>query len=190
MKDPVRRDTLAMIIGLSAMTVFFLFAVHMPGQSACRAAEEDIAKAQREIQQIPMRLQELQLLQIQVKQREAYLARNAALMPVDADMHQVVRQVADLAGKSDLQVTRLEPLQAVDHASYREIPYRVSLTGEFRGIAALLRGLENQPRMFTVRELALAAERLSDPRIIKVDMYFAVYIRRSEIADSSGNDAS
>ena len=190
MKDPVRRDTLATVVGLSVMIVFFLYAVYMPGQRACSAAERDIAAAQRAIHEIPQRLQELQLLQEQVKQREAYLASTIALMPVDANMHQVVRQVAGLAAKADLHVTRLEPLDVVDHESYQEIPYRVSLTGEFPGVAALLQGLENQARMFTVRELALSTESLSNPRIIKVDMYFAVYIRRSEISDSSGNDAS
>jgi Tfp pilus assembly protein PilO len=190
MKDPVRRDTLLTIIGLSLIAAVFIFAVYRPMQKACSEAQREIAAADQSIRDIPLRLAELKSLEDEIRLREEYLQQHHQLIPENADLHSVLRQVTNLARNSNLSVSRLEPMPPVEYESYRVVPFRVSFTGDFRGVATFAKGLESCGRLFSIEEIALNAADDKRPLGTSGDMYFSVYARRAEISDSTENNTS
>ena len=190
MKDPVRRDTLLTIIGLSLMVVAFIFVIFLPGKKACAEIKREIADANKSIQEIPLRVAEVESLKKEIRKRQDYLKETDRLMPVDADLHAVIRQVAYLARNSNLDDGPLKPQPSIQHETYRVIPYQLSFTGDFRGIATFLHGLESQDRLFTVEEFDLTSRDESRPGTINGDITFSVYIRRAKVVNYNENDAS
>lgn len=190
MKDPVRRDNLLTIVGMSLMIAFFLFAVYMPGQKACDEAETQIAAAKKEIQDLPMRTVEFEKLKKKIQDQKNYLNKTEKLAPEESDLQRVIRQVSDLARNSDLVVGPVKPQSEITHSSYVAVPFQLSFTGSFRGIATFLKGLESQERLITVEELSLSGDDERNWGNIAGEMNFSVYIRRTESPDSDENNAS
>ena len=190
MKDPVRRDSLLTVMGLALLVAFFMFFVYLPNQRTATQLNREIAAAEQSIRDIPVRLAELELLGKELALRNDYLKETERLMPADADLHAVVRQVADLAENSGLTVTQLKPLPKTVHQSYQVFPFQVGLQGGFRGIATFLKGLEVYERLFTVEEFSLTAENERIEQLVDADMHFSVYVRCAESSESADNNAS
>lgn len=190
MKDTARRDSLLTVIGLALLVAFFMFFVYLPNQRAAAKLKREIAAAEQSIRDIPLRLAELESLGKELALRGGHLRETERLMPTDADVHILVRQVADLAENSGLTVTQLKPLPKTVHQSYQALPFQVGFRGGFRGIAMFLKGLEAEERLFTVEELSLAAENEQTGRSVNADMHFSVYVRCAESSESADNDAS
>ena len=110
MKDPIRRDSLITIIGLSLLVALFLFAVYLPGRQAAATVRGEIAAAERSIREIPLRIAELESLKKQINRRNDYLQQTEPLMPRAANVPTILRQVTDLAKHSDLAVTKLKAM--------------------------------------------------------------------------------
>lgn len=190
MIDQVRRDSMLTVVGLSLLVAVFLFLVYLPGRKVSAAVERETAQAEQSIREIPRRIAELESLQQDIRTRNEYLHKTRRLLPRNADLHTVIRQVAYLANNSGLMVTRLEPVSVVEHDSYRTMPFRLSFKGRFRGMAMFLRGLEGRDRLFTVESfsLKLGNERAGDE--IEADLHFSVYSRSEENAENGENNGS
>ena len=190
MKFSTGRDVVITISGLGLMVAAFIFFVYLPGKHACDEYRRQIDAADKQIRQIPLKVAELEVLRDEVEERREELGKTVTLMPNEADLHNVIREVANLAKMSDLEVTRLEPLTPIDHETYQIMPFQLNMSGKFYGMAAFLRGLESRERLFTIKELSLTSDDRRNPGIVAGDVYFSVYVRRTDSSDSNENDAS
>ena len=190
MKDPVRRDNILTITGLSLMAGVFVFAVYLPGHKACERVRGEIQAAEQSIQAIPLRLAELEKLKGDVAKRQAYLQEMQRAVPMDAAIHDVIREVSDLARQSDLQVTRLEPLKLIGYESYERFPFRLTCRGKFRSLLAFARGLEDRSRLFLVDELKLSRESKGTGEDVDGDIYFSVYRNLNDSSESDEKEKS
>lgn len=190
MKYSVSRDTILTILGLAAMVVGFVFIVYLPGKKNRDEVNQKIAKAAKQIEEIPKKVAELDALRSDIQRQEEFLRDNVRRLPEQADLHNVVRDIADLARAANLEVIRQQPQKAVTHSSYQIIPVQLIISGKFFGIAQFLHGIESRERLFLIREFSLNSENRRAPGIVEGDMYFSVYVRRGEISDSNENDTS
>ena len=191
MKDPVRRDSLLTIIGLSLLVAAFVFAVYIPGKKACAQVERDIETAEQTIRDIPLRLAELDSLQKDIRRRSEYLRRNDRLVPGTIDSHTIIAFVSRLARNSNLIEGPLEPLDVAKLKTYQIAKYHFSFSGQFRDIATFLKGLETQDRLVAVDELELTSDDSNELSTVQGKILFSVYARHAELIDFAEiNDSS
>jgi type IV pilus assembly protein PilO len=190
MKDPVRRDTILTIVGLSLLAAVFMFAVHLPNEKACAQLKREISTCERSIQEVPLRVAELESLNREIQRRLDYLDRTSSLLPFDADLHSVVARVSDLAQCAELTEGALEPLDVIEHATYQVVPFRFNFSGDYASTLAFLAALENSERLFTIDEFRLTGQGESAAEVLEGDIVFSVYEAYSVHSDSDENDAS
>lgn len=189
MKNQSSRESVLMILGVAVIAAGFAYFVYFPGQKAAGQTQREIAEAEQAIRDIPLRVAELQSLQHDLQRRRDYLHRMERQVPPAGTLHDVLRQVSQLAKDCSLSITRLEPLTPVPHETYEAVPFRIGLTGEYRNFAAFLHGLENQDRVMVVEELSLSNGE-GKGRATIGDVRFVVYAAHGDFADSADFAAS
>jgi type IV pilus assembly protein PilO len=185
MNDSLRRSSFVTIGGLALLSAAFVFLVFLPGQRRTAQVRREIADAERAIRDVPLRVAELESLRGDAGRRRSYADSVLERMPTDFDVHGLVRQVASLAERTRVKVSRIEPLPAVDHETYRELPFRLGFQGDAEGVARFLRGLESLPWLTSFPELSLNAESGRGGNLPDGDLHFAVYAARRDPADSA-----
>lgn len=190
MKATLRKDSILTIFGFALITGVFLFAFYLPEAKVLAKVKQEIKAVQDEVQNIPFRLAEIESLQNDVTRRKTFVSNARAWVPFDPDVHAVIHQVAELARNSDLQITRLEPRAAVAHATFQEVPFRLSFSGSFREMATFFKGLESRDRLFTVQQFTLKQKDGKAASTIEADLHFSVLIGHAEFADSAENNGS
>lgn len=185
-----RREGLITVLGFAFVTGTFLFAFYFPGYKTAAKIKDEIKAAETSIRDIPLRVAELESLKHDHQRRKEFLEKAKVSVPEDPDVHGVIEEVAVLAKKFDLQVTRLEPLTSVPFATFQQLPFRLNFSGKFRGIASFLKGLEDKQRLFTVQEFTLKQKNGKADEIVEGEMHFSVYVSDREISDSAGNNGT
>lgn len=185
MNDSVRRSSFVTIGGLALLSGAFVFLVFLPGQRSVAQVRKEIAEAERAIRDVPLRVAELESLRGDEGRRRIYADSVLERMPVDFDVHGLVRQVASLADRTHVKVSRIEPLPAVDHETYRVLPFRLGFQGDVEEATRFLRGLESLPWLTVFPELSLSAESGRAGNLPEGDLHFAVYTARGNSADSA-----
>jgi len=169
------------------MTVFFLFVVYVPGQHACQVAEAQIHAAEQTMAQVPSRVAQLEKLKGKLRQLEAYLAEAKKVVPEIPDLQGVISDVARLADRHRLRITRLEPLERVDRETIAVQTFQVALSGAFSDLVAFLHGLESQQRVYCVRSLRIEREDRENGETVECELKFAAFSRRTENAGFDEN---
>lgn len=190
MNMSLKRDSLVTITALAVPVAVFVFAFYLPGRKSSERTNREIAAASRALRDFPLQMAELESLRREIGRREEFLKRASVQIPPESDVHAVLQQVAELADATDVAVTRLEPLPAVQHKSYEALPFQLSGSGSFRAIARFLRGLERQPRLFAVKEFSITQPTRQTGQTVQTDVYFSVYVMREQKAGAADYDAS
>jgi Tfp pilus assembly protein PilO len=187
MKDPVHRDCVLTISGLSLMAGIFVFAIYLPAHRACLRIRQEIAAAEQAVHEVPLRVAELDMLQQQLAKREKYLRQTATLFPEGASIHQVVQDIAHLARNSALEINRLEPLPPEQLQSYERLSFRVSFRGSFRALTTFCKGLESQTLLVAVDQIKLASESGVNAKGVQGDVVFSVYVKFNDFSKIAEN---
>lgn len=184
------RDSLLTIIGLSIPAALYVFGVSLPGERISKRIGNEIKAVQQTIQSIPLRVAKLNALQKTIHQRRASLRQTDRLIPRSPDLHTVIQETARFAKQARLTVTRLEPRELVDHATYRIQPFHVQLRGRFDSVVRFLHALETSPRLITIARCSLVRKDGTSGDDIDVDVDFEVYMNSADNSDSNDKHAS
>jgi Tfp pilus assembly protein PilO len=190
MKAIIHRDGILTIVGFALLTGVFLFLVYLPGHKAAIQLRREIEVTRQTIGNVPLHVAELEALQQELNEHTQFVRQARATAPVIADVHAVINQVTDLARQSDLVVTRLQPGTPEMHASYQQLPFQMSFSGPFHGVATFLKGIEDSPRLFTVQKFILKKETGKNKKSVQGDMNFSIYISDKDSSDLAENDGS
>lgn len=185
MKSLIHKDSLLTIAGLAGLAAAFLFVVYLPGRRELVRIDAEIAAAHAEISGVPARAAELDRLREEIARREQYLRETLARVPMEADAHAVVQDVARFARRANVTIARLEPLSAVPYAAYSTIPFRVRFSGGFEAIAQFLRELEQRRGVVKVESLMLSRESGGSGEDAQGVVDVAVYVRDFDFSDSA-----
>lgn len=185
MNDVIRRNTALTVAGLSVTAAVFIFAIFLPGKRASQQVHDEIAQAEAAIRNIPNRLAEIESLRRDIRRRQEYLEAAAECMPSHPHLHEVLHHVSALAKQAEFQVTRLEPLPPVKHESFQEFAFRLSGRGSFHGLTRFTYSLEQQSRLFHVKEFRITRESREPAATAEGDIYFSVYSGHGNLADST-----
>lgn len=183
MKHSSTRENLLSVIGTVATVGCYVLLVYLPGERACQAARQDIARANRDIDEAPMLIQQSAVQQQKRSSREELLRQHDRLLDDDDQLHDVLQKVANLAHSAGLRMDRLQPQAAISHETYRVIPHQVTVTGKFRQLSQFLYGLEADHTLYAVERLHLKREVEQAGDDLKADVTFSVFVKRMKFAD-------
>lgn len=193
MNEKLRRDSLITIISLAVVVALFTFVIYLPGLKSKQQLNKQIASIQEEIRAIPTKVEQLELLQKELQQREAFIKRMKTHIPTDKDTHRVLQRVAQLANSSSLTVSSLNPGEPVPYATYLRQPFTVNISGPYKGLIQFLNGLDTDSRLFTVSNLMLTSQYGENKGLVKGTIELSVYVLRdteSNFSDFKENRVS
>ena len=185
MNEKLRRDSLITIISLAVVVALFTFVIYLPGLKSKQQLNKQIASIQEEIRAIPTKVEQLELLQKELQQREAFIKRMKTHIPTDKDTHRVLQRVAQLANSSSLTVSSLNPGEPVPYATYLRQPFTVNISGPYKGLIQFLNGLDTDSRLFTVSNLMLTSQNSENKKFVKGTIELSVYVLRDTESDFS-----
>ncbi|MEQ8852578.1 type 4a pilus biogenesis protein PilO [Gimesia sp.] len=185
MNEKLRRDSLITIISLAVVVALFTFVIYLPGLKSKQQLNKQIASIQEEIRAIPTKVEQLELLQKELQQREAFINRMKTHIPTDKDTHRVLQRVAQLANSSSLTVSSLNPGEPVPYATYLRQPFTVNISGPYKGLIQFLNGLDTDSRLFTVSNLMLTSQNSENKQFVKGTIELSVYVLRDTQSDFS-----
>lgn len=169
----------------------FVFAVYIPQHKAIGKVKEEIAASERSIRDVPTRVAELESLRADLTRRMEYVNQARPGVPVDPDVHGVIHQVAELARNCNLQVWRLEPQAGAMRESYQTLPFKLNISGPYRGMLEFLKGLESSERLFQVLRFTIKQKNSKFGMNVDGDMDFVIYVNYAKNSDFSKiNDSS
>jgi Tfp pilus assembly protein PilO len=189
-KSLARYNRLIAIIGTAFLTVGFFLGVLRPGQIKARSIQSEVLQIQSQLASLPVQIAEREHLQAQLAARREQTERLATLIPLRADVSEVLHEVAQLARRSQVTITRLEPMPQNDFPSYSDLPFSLGCKGEFAHVTSFLSGLETQPRLVAFGEVGLTRGADSHDRQILANITFSVYSRHANSARIAGNTNS
>ena len=184
MKFLARHDSLIAIIGTAVLTAGYYWGVIRPGRAAADIVRTEISQAQAKMHEVPVLLAEQTQLQARLQHQREQIEQMEQVVPTDSHVSEVLHQVASLASQSGLTITRLEPLQTVEFASYASHPFHLGCRGAFDDVARFVKGLEAQPRLVTFGKVDLirsAAGTEGPERLIQANIDFSVFSRPSKL---------
>ncbi len=185
MNEKLRRDSLITIISLAVVVALFTFVIYLPGLKSKQQLNKQIASIQEEIRAIPTKVEQLEQLQKQLQQREAFINRMKTHIPTDKDTHRVLQRVAQLANSSSLTVSSLNPGEPVPYATYLRQPFTVNVSGPYKGLIQFLNGLDTDSRLFNVSNLMLTSQYGENTGLVKGTVELSVYVLRDTESDFS-----
>ena len=180
MKDPVRRDNLLTIVGLSIIAAVFVFAIYLPGYRAAARLRAEISTAEHQIREIPVRVAELELLHQRLEARRKYLQERGSVFAADPGVHEIIHEVALAGSRAGLEITRLEPLAPSSAASFQTLPFRLSFRGRYHACMHFVHALELQSRLMRIEDLRIFSESGKSGSVVQGELNFAVYARKAE----------
>ncbi len=185
-----KRDGILLAIGIALLVAGFIFLIYMPGKNSEAQLQLEIQTAEAAVEAAPDRLVEITRLKNEIDARSEYLRETRHVVAPSADLHRLVRDVADLAKIADLTITRQEPGRPETFETYERVPFRLSVEGKFAGLAHFLYGLEQESRLIQIDELELNSKERRNKGVITGDIRFSVFVDRTESSDSNENRAS
>ncbi|WP_187782089.1 type IV pilus inner membrane component PilO [Gimesia chilikensis] len=185
MNEKLRRDSLITIISLAVVVALFTFVIYLPGLKSKQQLNKQIASIQEQIRAIPTKVEQLEQLQEELQQREAFINRMKKHIPTDKDTHRVLQRVAQLANSSSLTVSSLNPGEPVPYATYLRQPFTVNVSGPYKGLIQFLNGLDTDSRLFTVSNLMLTSQYGENTGLVKGTVELSVYVLRDTESDFS-----
>lgn len=185
MSDPLRKDNVLSIVGTVAIVGFFVLVIYLPGERACQAARHEIIKSNRAIDEMPQHISLAAAQQKRLREREASISQLNRLLDHEDDLHVVLQRVAELARAAGLKVDRIQPQTTVNRETYRVVPYQLTGFGNFRRIAAFLRGLEAEPTLFNVERFTLKSEAEQSGETLRAEITFSVFVKQASFVGSN-----
>ncbi len=180
-----QRETYLTIGGLVAIVVAFYVLIQRPGQKTSAALQTEIAQAQCELNEIPLRLAELKAVKADLAACTQYLDDAKPLMLSGGSIHTVIRAVADLAGRHRLNVSRIEPLSPEVHETYQKVPFHIQFQGPFQGVLQLISELEQSEHLFVIENFTIARDIRQNVAHVDGEMQFSVYAAHPEFSGST-----
>ncbi len=190
MKALARHDRLIAIVGTAVLTVGFFAGVLRPGQLKAKSIQAEVSQIQSQLTSLPVQIAEREHLQARLEERREQTERLATLVPWQADVSDVLHEVAQLARHSQVTITRLEPMPQSDFESYSVLPFSLGCKGDFARVTKFLSGLETQPRLATFGEVTLIRGTDTRDRQVQASVSFSVYSRHANSARIAGNATS
>lgn len=182
------RLVLAIIAVIVISLLVFFFAVK-PKREELAEVRADVAAEEARTVQLRTELQRLQALQENAPELEAELARIRELVPVKAELPNVIFQIQEAANRAGLDFVQISPaLPKVppEGAALSEIRMTLGAKGGYFAIQDFIRRLYDLDRAFRFDNFSLVFETAEFPGLIRLNMTGAARVFYELPASAAG----
>jgi len=130
MKDSGKKDSILTVAGLLLLVGVFIFVFYLPGKKVGAQIQNEMTAAERDIQSVPTRVAELEMLHKKINDQQKYLERTEPAFPEQVDLHAVVERVSNMAKNNQLKISRME---LSNLKATKSSPFTRRFPGHFRG---------------------------------------------------------
>ena len=148
------REIIFLIVLLAVPVASFIY-VFKPRNEQITAAQSEVSEKESRLTQLREMTAKLEDIGREIERGRESIEVIEAKLPSQQDVEVVLEQVWQLAKANRLAVRSVKSQNMVDSATYRELPLRMILEGNFDGFYQFLLELENIPRITRVHELKL-----------------------------------
>ncbi|MFH1016756.1 MAG: type 4a pilus biogenesis protein PilO [Pseudomonadota bacterium] len=155
-KQPIAVKSAILVAVLISMAVVEYRVLYVP----LNATHKDLQKRRDELQVKLLENQavadNLPLFQEEVNVLNEQLKQAVSLLPNEADIQAILRQLSNLARKSNVEMHLFKPGSVVSRGFYNEISMDLRLEGTFNDIAMYLDQLGRLSRIINVQDLSFS----------------------------------
>lgn len=136
--------------GLSYAYYTFLWA---PMQTKYAVSVETLKATESKVAEMRRRALELPKLQAEMKQLEQQVAELERLLPKDKEIPQLLRVVTKTAQRFQIKITQINPLAVAAQPNYNELPFQMSVQGNYHAFGYFLAELGQGSRIMSARNI-------------------------------------
>lgn len=149
---------LGILLGTAVLIVaIYYFMFWAPLQELVDAAEVKVESQQGEIVKKRQTVQKIPELQAELKHLEKQLKVALSLLPIKAQIPELLESVTWAGKDSGLLFRVFKPGTESIKAIYAEVPVSISLEGTFRQLLSFLRRVGAMPRIVAIKKLKISA---------------------------------
>lgn len=154
-----------LIVALCAVYYSYMIS---PVRTELVAVEADIDRLAAEVEEGQRLATQLAELKKTVSEQSARLERLKQVLPDRKETAEIIRQVHDLAVKSDLAIKSFTPRKTVNHGFYEEWPILISLEGTYNNLGGFFEQIAAFTRLINVYDISILAleEGVTDKRTL------------------------
>lgn len=163
--DPDRQR--AVLVGLLLLGAAYAFYAYLysPLREERIAAEErleslETVNSRTRVRTQPGRLRELREREAEYQVR---LARYETMLPTEAEVPDLLEDVAGVALERGVQIAEFSPLEPIEGESLVELRYEIEVTGEYHEIGHFLAGIVNLPRLIRPSVIEIERREIQPP---------------------------
>ena len=120
---------------------------------------------------------------------EQQLAEALTQLPESKDIDELLSQFNDLAKKSGIEITRVEPGPESPSGFFARIPVKLAVSGNYHEVAVFLQDISNMRRIVNVNNIHLASPTLKNEKVILKSDFLATTFRFLESNPKPGNNS-
>lgn len=140
---------------LLVLVAAYLTLVQRPGEARIRALSRQIDQLTSTLPALPSRADETNRYNELLAAREASVESLEARFSEDVSPAELREWIRDRAKSAQLTISRFAPVAPDVRPEHRLVPLRLTVTGRYHQIHALLYGLETSPHMLEATEVVL-----------------------------------
>lgn len=138
-----------------------------------QSLQSDIVVAEGQLVQLEQRLQRLNLLREQEKELAGQLELIKKQLPGYLSEQELINEIQRVALLTGCQISEFRFRDLVAQEDFKEIPFDLSLEGQFAGLMELLNSINQVDKIYRVEELSIQSS--SEDGLIRADLQMSSF---------------
>lgn len=172
------RAQLTLSLMMGGLILVFVVAAWWPACVRQSRLRDEIASRSKMLESNQSRAMNLPILAAEVAKLEAKLQRFNKKLPRTAELGEFVRDMTQASQQCALRKLVHQPGQVKRHELFSEVPISMNFEGDFAGVFAFLRQMEEMQRLTRVKNINV---RTKDSKLGSVEVNMAMNIYYSEL---------
>lgn len=182
MKKLAPRSSWLITIGLVAVSIGYLYFVFMPARRGIEKLQMELSQKRAYLAQEPGLKISLASAESDIALIQKYVDDWRSKSPVAGELSGTFGAIHRLVKQAGVEVEKFDPENVTNLETVRKIPIRLTATGSFSQMHALLRGLEQMPACPWVESLRI--ERGKDAEApLRGEVTLVIFAANPEISD-------
>lgn len=164
-KIPMAIKAVILAALLAVVGVMYVMVWRMPVRDAIEAKKEEVKKLTGKLLENQAIAENKARFQEQIQRLREDLKQAQSLLPSDADIRGLLRQLTSLAKKSGLEVLLFMPGDEMPEGFYSRIPITLKLKGSYHDVATFIDKVGKMKRIINMQDLNLVAPEVKENKV-------------------------
>lgn len=175
MTKKMQQNIIFMVLIMGGLVYAHFNYLIKPLESKHAEALQKLQKTETRLNEMKKRSLELPKLQAEMKLLELEVTSLERLLPKDREIPTLLRTFTKTAQKYHMRINNLVPGGVNAQGDFNEIPFQVTMTGTYHGLAYFLADLGQEQRIISAGNLVFSAQQVSKENPSTISVVFKLY---------------